>query len=208
MSNKRFNRFKIIYFVPMILFIVFLLCIIIPSNDINKILESKDYNYLPKEAINYIKDYYEETGTILLTEKNKKENVPYLNPDYVDYLVSAEEEKKDYNVIPESLILDYVSVETDNSSASELPETFDLSNVDGNSFISPIKNQMSSGLCWDFATTEQAESYLMVKNNSPYSSESKLFSTRQIDYATSKNGFKNNAESWFPMMMVEILIGI
>lgn len=36
------------------------------ENDINEILESKYYAYLPIEAKNYLKTYYEKTGEILL----------------------------------------------------------------------------------------------------------------------------------------------
>ena len=44
------------------------------KKDIHKILEKKEYSYLPKEAKNYIEKVYEETGEVPLTEKNKEEN--------------------------------------------------------------------------------------------------------------------------------------
>ena len=47
---------------------------------INSILSSEDYNYLPKQAKNYIKEVYEKTGNIILTEKNNEKDEPYLNP--------------------------------------------------------------------------------------------------------------------------------
>ena len=48
---------------------------------------------MPIEAKNYLKTYYEKTGEILLTEKDKRDNTPYLNPQYVEYLTLSEEEK-------------------------------------------------------------------------------------------------------------------
>ena len=55
-------------------------------------------------------------------------------------------------------------------------------------YITPFKSQGSFGLCWSFATMEQAESYLMVKNDKPYNSATtKLFSPRHADYATATN---------------------
>jgi oligoendopeptidase F len=60
---------------------------------IDKVLETSSYSYLPKEAKNFIKEVYEETGEVILTEKNKKSNAPYLNSQYVSYLALSDEEK-------------------------------------------------------------------------------------------------------------------
>ena len=40
----------------------------------SKVLSTSEYSYLPVEAQNYIKEVYEQTGKIVLTEKNKKTN--------------------------------------------------------------------------------------------------------------------------------------
>ena len=157
-------------------------------NDIDRVLQTKEYNYLPKEAQNYIKEVYEKTGEIVLTEKNKKDNTPYLNPAYVDYLTLNDSDKNDVDLIPNSFILDYQSVNY--SSNNQLPSKYDLRDVNGKSYITPMKNQGHLGLCWAFATIEQAESYLMVKNNQPYNENSEIFSVRQLDYATSTDGIK------------------
>ena len=39
---------------------------------IDTVLSQKEYAYLPNEAKNYIRLNYEETGEIILTEKNKE----------------------------------------------------------------------------------------------------------------------------------------
>ena len=54
--------------------------------DIDKVLETEEYSYLPDEAKEYVKDAFEATGEVIPTEKNKKENQVYLNPSYIKYL--------------------------------------------------------------------------------------------------------------------------
>ena len=148
---------------------------------IEQILKTKAYSYLPEEAKDYIREVYAKTGEILLTEKNKEENRTYLNPQYVEYLVGSK--NTNYEVIPSEVILDYVYSETSNS--EELPSHYDLRNVNGKNFITPIKDQGDLGLCWAFAAIEQVESYLLIQNNTSYEDGiSQLFSTRQLDFAT------------------------
>ena len=156
---------------------------------IERVLTQKAYAYLSTEAKEYIKDVYEKTGEVILTEKNKEENVPYLNPQYVDYLNLSDEEKQKMSIIPSVYNLDYMY--SGSALTEELPSKYDLRNVDGNSYITPLKNQGYSNLCWAFATVENAESFLMIQNGRPYDDNSEKFSARQINYATSKNGIKN-----------------
>lgn len=153
---------------------------------INNILSNSAYAYLPDEAKEYVMDVYNATGELILTEKNKEENTPYLNPQYVKYLELSAEEKAKLDLIPDIYSIDYIA--TSSTDEEVLPAAYDLRDVDGNNYVSPIKNQESSGLCWAFATLEQAESYLMIQNNQPYSESSQTFSERQLDYATSNNG--------------------
>ena len=60
---------------------------------IDKVLSTKAYSYLSPAAKEYVKETYERTGQVILTEKNKKDNQPYLNPVFVDYLDYSDEEK-------------------------------------------------------------------------------------------------------------------
>lgn len=157
--------------------------------DINKILKEKDYSYLPKEAKEYIESVYKTKGTLLLTEKNKKKNEPYLNPRYVNYLTSSLSEKENTELIPNPTLIErsnYGSVPTE-----ELPSKFDLRNVDGKNYVTPVENQGKLDLCWAFASLSQAESYLLVKNNQGFDpNTSKIFSKRQLDYVSAENGIK------------------
>ena len=153
--------------------------------DIDSILESEYYSYLPIEAKNYLRAYYEETGDILLTEKNKEENTPYLNPQYVEYISSSTDEQSEYGYIPSNTIVDYVY--GTNTIENELPEKFDLRNVNGKNFVTPVQAQFG-GLCWAYSSTAQIEGLLLIENDVSYSSDATIFSERQLDYATSKNG--------------------
>jgi len=155
------------------------------TNNIDTILKSKYYSYLPLEAKNYIKEVYEETGELILTEKNKEENLPYLNPQYAEYLSLENEEQIKYGYIPSSTIVDYVYGTTPITESFE--ETFDLRNVDGMNFVTPVQNQ-HGGLCWAYSSTAQIEGLLLINNNVSYSNSSTIFSERQLDYATSKDG--------------------
>ena len=99
---------KIVLVFSVVLFIgTFILFKHFSSNKIERVLKSESYNYLPMEAKNYIKDVYEKTGNIILTEKNKKDNTPYLNPKYIEYINLSEEEKNNIELLPDVYITDY-----------------------------------------------------------------------------------------------------
>ena len=156
---------------------------------INNVLSQKSYSYLPDKAKEYIKEIYEETGKVILTEKNKKENKLYLNPQYVEYLTYSEEEKDELGEIPISMVIDYSK--RDVAKNINVPSSYDLRNVNDNNYVTPVRDQGNLGICWTFATAGAAESHLLKTTNTSYSASSKLISERQIDYATSRNGIKD-----------------
>ena len=156
---------------------------------INSVLAQKSYSYLPTEAKDYIKEVYEETGQVILTEKNKEENKLYLNPQYVEYLTYSEKEKDELGEIPISMIIDYAT--RDVAEIINVPSSYDLRNVNGNNYVTPIRDQGNLGICWTFATAGAVESHLLKTTNTSYTTSSKLISERQIDYATSRNGIKD-----------------
>ena len=153
---------------------------------IYEVLKTKAYNELPDKVKVFIMDAYEETGEVILTEENKKANEPYLNPDFAEYLLMSDDQKKLLDVIPEPYLIDYEVVEPNKDGAS-LPASFDLRNYNGKSYITPLKNQSTLGVCWAFTTTEIAESYIMLRDPS----FNKQFSVRQLDYLLSNNGISN-----------------
>lgn len=159
------------------------------ATNIEEVLASEDYKDLASEAKEFIRKNYEKTGTVILTEKNKEANQPYLNPDYVEYL----KDNQDNDVlIPEAFAVDY-SASNKVSASSSLPSKYDLRNVDGKKYITNMKDQDELGICWSFASIEQIESYMMLHNDDFYATPT-LFSTRQMDYATAADtfsGFEN-----------------
>ena len=155
------------------------------SNIIGNILQSEYYSYLPQKAKEYIEKVYDETGETVLTEKNKEDNKPYLNPDYIEYLELSEKEKEKIDLIPDAYILDYSFNQTYGN--SELPSKYDLRNIDGKNYVSSIKNQGSTSICWAFASIENVETLYMINNNLSYSDVVPNFSIRQMDYITSTN---------------------
>ncbi len=155
------------------------------TSKIERVLKTESYAYLPKAAQNYIKEVYEETGKVILTEKNKKENELYLNPQYVEYLTYSDKEKESLGEIPVSMIIDYaIRKETENIN---VPKKYDMRN----SYVTPVRDQGDLGVCWTFATAGVAESYLLQNDEEITIESPLLISERQIDYVTSRNGIKD-----------------
>ena len=145
---------------------------------IEKILKTEAYSYLSNEAKEFVKEVYEESGTLIRTEKNKEENVPYLNPNYVEYLSLSDEEKGDN--IPSAYSVDFSIQKT----GGNLDDSYDLRDEFGEEYFSP-RNQGDTGLCWAFTSNEQVEGLLLLQD------VEETFSNRQLDYATSTNGIKD-----------------
>ena len=150
--------------------------------NIEEVLRTEAYSYLPEKAKDYIREVYKNEGIILHTEKNKEKNVEYLNPAYIEYLTRNEE----VAVIPSSTIVDFVPSIVKN--AENLPSKFDLRDVDGKNYVTPWKNQGSEGLCWAYATNATIESHLLKVNNKEYDETASIISEQQLDYATASNG--------------------
>ena len=157
------------------------------NTKIERVLKTESYAYLPKAAQNYIKEIYEETGKIVLTEKNKEENQPYLNPEYVKYLENGE--ASEYGYIPEEFIVDHsykndVIIEKHGVDGEETAEELSYYNLRDEGYITNIYDQGSEGLCWAFASSTSLESHLAKKSNKQ---TMLTFSEKQVDYATTLN---------------------
>ena len=190
------KRTKLFLSVVLVITIVFSGVFLFKNNSkqsISTILSNQSYAYLPAEAKEYIEKVYEETGEVVKTEKNKEDNEPYLNPKYIEYLELSDEEKEKVELIPDIYVLDY---EVNKSySTQTLPSLYDLRNVDGKNYVSSIKNQGTTEICWAFATIENVETLLMKQKSQSYSDQFQKFSIRQLDYATSTDYLVKDA-SW------------
>ena len=166
---------------------------------IEKAMEDKVYSYLTPVEKKYIMNYYEETGILLLTAKNKQENEPFFNPAYGAYLNYSEEEKKNIGDIPNPIITETIIHPADGGLASQ----YNLANLSGRSYISDLKNQGNLGLCWAFTSVEQAESYIMKRNNIPNlgsSGNSPEYSPRQLDYASTFDSLRDYENEYYAGM--------
>ena len=129
-----------------------------------------------------------------------------LNEDYLKYLSLSDEEKANIDVIPNmyNLKADVGTVRDilnggkgqvgrfdEIVNDEQLPTRFDLRDVNGKSFITPLKDQGGTGICWSFATMEQAESLVMTSTNTSFNADTVVLSPRQMDYANSNDGIKN-----------------
>ena len=130
------------------------------KKDIHKILEKDEYSYLPKEAKNLVEKVFEESGEVILTEKNKEENIPYLNPKYVEYLTLSSEDKEKVEEIPDIYRIDFVDGDKVDG---DTPKKYDLRNVNGNNYVTKLKDQDVMDLCWAFTSCEQAESLIILR---------------------------------------------
>ena len=127
------NKFKIrkLLLLSLLLIVSITIILLVSKKEeyIDKVLSTNEYSYLPREAKNYIKDVYNKTGNLILTEKNKKENLPYLNPKFINYLTFSSEKQEEVDLIPNIYVVDYPK--KGEVSASTLPSTYNIGNVNG-----------------------------------------------------------------------------
>ena len=156
--------------------------------NIDEILKGKEYSSLSSVVKEFIKDYYEENGIVLLTKDLAKTGEGYLNPGYIEYLDS--ENKSDYYVIPSVIAYRPIikTSYTKTRGGENLPTSFDLRDVNDKNFVTPNKNQGNEGLCWAYATASLLETHDLMTKDKSYDSDAVLVSEKQMDYAFSSDG--------------------
>ena len=158
------------------------LCLSHKELTIDEILETKAYSYLSPRVKEYIKEYYEETGNVLLTQELAKNGEAYLNPSYIEYLDSDNQDR--YGVVPSVTAYTPKLV----SSGNTYPASFDLRNFNNKNFVTPNKDQGREGLCWAYATASLLETHDLISKDKSYDSSAIRISEKQMDYALSSNG--------------------
>ena len=66
------NKKRLLLIIPILLILISTIIVISPSkknSKIERVLKSEYYSYLPSEAQDFVRDTYEKTGQIILTEK-------------------------------------------------------------------------------------------------------------------------------------------
>ena len=123
-----------------------------------------------------------------------------INPEWEEYMNLSDEEKAYYDNIP----IKYYLPNTAKSKGYKItaspkyevntviPSSYDLRNVGGQSYLTPVKDQKNLGNCWIFATNGAIESNILKTGLRSYSNYPVL-SESQIDYVTAK-ATGNNVE--------------
>ena len=131
--------------------------------------------------------FYYKTNSKKLLPTVRTDYIQTINPEYLNYISSNEEQKSEYGVIPSKYSVTYLG---NNKKTNDLPSRYDLRNVDGVNYISPLKNQGVRGLCWAFSTVAEMESSVM-KISDEFINNPMIFSEYHLDFALSSNGILN-----------------
>lgn len=104
-----------------------------------------------------------------------------LNPDFVN-----QSEKVGYVHPPHIIKHNIIKTKSD----EVLPASFDLRNVDGQSYISDIRNQNPYGTCWTFATFASVESAWKVAGDADFTnlSEGNMAKCHGYDFGIDEGG--------------------
>ncbi len=97
-----------------------------------------------------------------------------LNPEYVRYLELKEqglwkkttEEGHALGYIPSPI--KFATSDTGLKEIKDLPSSFDLRNVSGQSYLTQVRHQGNCGSCWTFSTLAAIESWLLMQDEGHY----------------------------------------
>lgn len=145
----------------------------------NYVLPAKTSYFISKNRISYVID--ELYPDALYVSNNN-----YILDDlYVGWLKWTENYHPALNIGGTNAIESVISSQSSSKASSEnLPESFDLRNVDGKyNYVTPIRNQERGGTCWAFASIACLESFLLKNGGKSYE-----FSNQ---YDFSENNMKN-----------------
>lgn len=141
----------------------------------NYVLPAGTQYFISKDRISYVLDEY------YLDVYYFKNNDVYIDELYLGWLKNVE----NYHYVRE--LNNFVTISSSQSSSqissSDLPSAYDLRNVNGKSYVTPVKDQKNSGNCWAFASIAALESFLLKTEGELYD-----FST---NYDFSENNLKN-----------------
>ena len=108
----------------------------------------------------------------------------YVDELYLGWLKNVEEYHPSLNIDGTNTPIYVTSLQSSfQSSSSSLPSSFDLRNVNGQNYVTPIRDQANAGTCWAFASIAALESFLLKNEGKSYE-----FSTK---YDFSENNLKN-----------------
>lgn len=124
------------------------------------------------------------TETIVSNVKSEKVSMPYINPEWTEYMKLSDEEKEKVEQAPQMYIYNYIPEENMYGDYSQLPSSYNVRDE----YPTTLYDQGNEGLCWAYATIEMLESNLKVTKNIDAK-----FSIRQLDCLTANSSYyKNN----------------
>ncbi len=121
---------------------------------------------------------------ILFTIKVSAKTIPIMECDYTDeykkYMKMSEEERK-------KTIQPVVckGIDKYNPAKTSFPQSYDLRNVNGNNYVTPIGDQDESGTCWAFSSIASMESNLLKSKGTTYN-----FSEAHMELLTQNSNTK------------------
>ena len=145
----------------------------------NYVLPAKISYFISKNRISYVID--ELYPDALYVSNNN-----YIFDDlYVGWLKWTENYHHALNIGGTNTIKSVISSQSSSKASSEnLPESFDLRDVDGKyNYVTPVKHQRNASTCWAFASIACLESFLLKNGGKSYE-----FSNQ---YDFSENNMKN-----------------
>ena len=84
------------------------------------------------------------------------------------------------------------------SATGEIPASYDLRNVEGGAYLTPVKNQGGSGTCWTFGTYGSVESYLLKQGKGTYDfSEQNLATCHGFNWGPDDGGNASMSVAYF-----------
>lgn len=145
----------------------------------NFVLPVGNTYFVSKNRINYVVD--DELYPDVLYSQN---NNIYLDELYLGWLKWTENYHLTLDIGGNAVIsVSLAQSSSSQSVSSNLPSSFDLRNVNGNNYVTPVKDQAKNGNCWAFASIAALESFLLKNEGMTYD-----FSTK---YDFSENNLKN-----------------
>jgi len=109
---------------------------------------------------------------------NKEVSMPYINPEWTEYMKLSDEEKVEYGREPQMYIYNYIP--NGDTDYSNLPSTYNLRDE----HPTTLYDQGNEGLCWAYATVEVLESNLKTTRDIDAQ-----FSIDQIDMLTMDSNY-------------------